>query len=66
MIHVLIEPEMVWTKAFKCKSVRGVLNRLDLDADQTLVIDADGQLLTPDRIVPEGSELKVRKVNSRG
>jgi len=66
MIHVFLEPEMEWVTAKKCKSVHGVLNRLQLEADQVLVIDEQEGLLTPDRLLSPGAKIKIRKVGSRG
>lgn len=66
MIHVYLEPEMQWMTAKKCKSVHGVLNRLQLEADQVLVIDEKDCLLTPDRLLSPGAKIRIRKVGSRG
>jgi len=66
MIHVFLEPETEWVTAQKCKSVHGVLNRLQLKADQVLVIDEKDCLLTPDRLLSPGTKIKIRKVGSRG
>ncbi|MFP4167583.1 MAG: hypothetical protein ACLFSY_01865 [Desulfonatronovibrionaceae bacterium] len=66
MIHVFIEPDRKRVTARGCKSVHGVLNRLNLEADQVLVIDENNSLLTPDRLVRPGSRITVRKVGSRG
>jgi len=46
--------------------VHGVLNRLQLEADQVLVIDEKDCLLTPDRLLSPGAKIRIRKVGSRG
>ncbi|MDQ7031368.1 MAG: hypothetical protein Q9M37_01425 [Desulfonauticus sp.] len=64
-MKVIVEPENHILELFKIKSVKALLNRLQLYPFQALVI-RDNQLLTPDEKLFPNDTVIIRKVVSRG
>ncbi len=64
-VKVLLQPEEKIIELRKVKSVRGVLQQLNLPPC-TAIVARGKELLTSDRAVYPGDELLVRKVASSG
>lgn len=69
MITVIMEPSGKERELHGCKSVRAVLNRLQLRQNEALtILEVDGVpcLVTWDTMLQEGDRLRIRPVTSRG
>ncbi|WP_029893778.1 hypothetical protein [Desulfohalovibrio reitneri] len=65
MLHVRVEPETEAHEMHGVRTVRKLLNVLNLRETDALVIRGD-ELLTSDRHLDNGDEILVRPVRSRG
>ncbi|WP_092062035.1 ubiquitin family protein [Desulfonauticus submarinus] len=64
-MKIIIEPENKEVELKKIKSVRALLNKLNLYPNQALII-RNKELLTPDEKLFPNDTIIVRKVASRG
>ncbi len=65
IMKIIIEPENKEVELKKIKSVRALLNKLNLYPNQALII-RNKELLTPDEKLFPNDTIIVRKVASRG
>jgi sulfur carrier protein len=64
-MKVILQPEEKEIILPKIKSVRALLNKLNLYPTQALII-RDGELLTPDEKIYPKDTIIVRQITSRG